>query len=136
MKYIKIFSIFVITFAATSLLINNVFLGYSPKIRENFPEYIASKIGNYFSQIRSIANKSPQKDSSNDEKAVVEVLKKSLQPVTKGVRAAQSGNVSYTEYKLNEVEWVVINYILTSGKTISVKYPKGTTPPPRYIFDK
>ncbi len=133
MKYIKLIVIFFISLIVASSLINNVFLGYTPKIRENWPTYIVNKIKSQFNNL--IASRKNQEEEKPNEIAI-ETLKQSLKPITKGVSAAQNGNISYTKYDLNEVEWTIVTYTLKDGKKISVRYPKGMPVPPQNIFEE
>ena len=72
---------------------------------------------------------------NQDSNATIEFLKQSLKPITKGVSAATQDGYSYTEIKLNEIEWVQITYTLSNGETVTIEYPKGTTPPPKEIYE-
>ena len=72
---------------------------------------------------------------NQDSNATIEFLKQSLKPITKGVSAATQDGYSYTEIKLNEIEWVRITYTLSNGETVTIEYPKGTTPPPKEIYE-
>jgi hypothetical protein len=65
----------------------------------------------------------------------IEFLKNNLKPITKGVSAATKDNYSYTEFRLNEIEWAQIAYTLSNGKQVTIQYPKGTSPPPKAIYD-
>lgn len=146
---IKIFLVLVFAFLISSFAVKDVFLADSPKIRPNLGNYFLAKINetkdnilarlNFnFSSNPSVEVDQSQVDTvaeSQNNNTTTNFLKKSLSPITKGVSAASQGGYSYTEFKLNEIEWVQITYTLSNGKTITIQYPKGTEPPPQEIYE-
>ena len=69
---------------------------------------------------------------TQNEKQTINFLKESLKPVTKGVSAASKDNYSYTEFKVDEIEWAKITYTLKNGETVTIQYQalvaNGTPP--------
>ena len=47
--------------------------------------------------------------------------------MTKGVSAAEMPGYSYTEFRLNEIEWAQIIYTLKNGQTVTIEYPSSLT---------
>lgn len=148
-KYFTIFLVFVVSYYIANFSIRNLFLANSPRIRPNMGSYLIAKLNSRFESIRTLAlsklnfNLSPPHDtqtSDSDKKnitrdIVFEQLGKNLKPITKGVNAASQNGYNYYEFKVNEIEWVMIEYTLKNGETIKVRYPKGTNPPPREIYE-
>ena len=62
-------------------------------------------------------------------------MKNNLEPITKGVSAASKNGVGYTKFNIDEIEWAKITYTLKNGKVITIQYPKGTNPPPSFIYE-
>ncbi len=116
-------------------MVNSVFIGYTPKIRKSLGSYLAMKIKLGYQDLIAKLNGDYYKKQQL-EKAITERLKKNLQPVTKGVRAASEGNYSYVEFKLSEIEWDIVVITLKDGREIMVRYPKGTSPPQRESFEE
>jgi len=129
----KIFFAMVIAYMVSGFLNNDIFIANSPQIRADWKEYLASKV-----TIQSINPLAWIFGSKEDKELAArkERLKASLIPVAKGVRAASEGNVSYIEYNIDEVEWAEITYILSNGKTVKIRYPKGMTVPGREVFER
>jgi len=151
---LKIFTVFLIAYFLSSFSIKNIFLANSPKVRPNLGSYFLAKIENTKDRFLALFNfniipKSnyqnydnntqlqlpPQLASTNNKEKINEFLKANLKPITKGVKAASVPGYSYTEFKLNEIEWARITYTLKNGKKITIKYPKGQTPPPKEIYE-
>jgi len=152
---IKIFLILVFTFAVSYFFEKNIFLADSPKIRPNLDTYFLAKINNVKENVLARLNLGsllPQfnqgsnnnlvnKGSNNNlvanqsREETINFLKTTLKPITKGVSAATKDQYSYTEFKINEIEWAEITYTLKSGKIITVRYPKGIQPPPQTIYE-
>ncbi len=120
----KIFLILIFSFLLSSFSIKNIFLANSPKIRPNLGRYFLAKIINFKDDF--LATFDPQKQK---EKQIIVNLKKSLKPITKGVRAASVPGYSYTEFKIDEIEWLEVTFTLSDGRKIKVKYPKSQEPP-------
>lgn len=143
---IKIFLILVFTFAISYFFEKNIFLADSPKIRPNIGTYFLANInnvkenalarlnlGSLLPQVNKGSNNNLVANQNREE--TINFLKTTLKPITKGVSAATKDQYSYTEFKINEIEWAEITYTLKSGKIITVRYPKGTQPPPQTIYE-
>jgi hypothetical protein len=138
--YIRIVLILLIAFLLSKSLSNNIFLADSPKIRPNLDTYFLAKINTTKDNILAKLNFNfsfPKNNfvANQSRNQTIEFLKNNLHPITKGVSAATRDNYSYTEYKVNEIEWVRVTYTLKNGKTINIEYPKGTNPPPQGIYE-
>ncbi len=142
----KIFLVLVLAYFISSFSIENVFLANSPKIRPNLDQYFLAKINVTKENILAKLNFNfllPQFNQGSNNSLVanqnreeqINFLKSTLKPITKGVSASEKNGYSYTEFKLDEIEWAQITYTLKNGKTITIQYPKGTEPPPQAIYD-
>lgn len=125
---IRIILILFLAIFSSRFFIDNVFLGYTPKIRKNLPQYWSMKIMTQYYQLLSRLDGSYYKKKKEEEKIFSE-LKKSLRPIAKGVYAASKGNYGYFKINRDEVEWDYVIITLKDGRKIGVRYPKGTTPP-------
>jgi len=142
---LKIFTVFLIAYFLSSFSIKHIFLANSPKIRPNLGEYFLAKIENTKDRFLALFNFSNSKNNqlqlpphlakSKNKEKIEAFLKENLKPITKGVKAASVPGYSYTEFKLNEIEWARITYTLKNGKKITIEYPKGTEPPPKEIYE-
>lgn len=144
---IKIFLVLVFVYLISIFLIKDIFMAYSPKIRPNLGSYFLAKINktkkNILAKLNFNFNLFPSFNipssnniaSNQNQEEIVNFLKSSLKPISKGVSAATKGNYSYTQFRLNEIEWVQISYTLKNGRVINIEYPKGTNPPPREIYE-
>lgn len=142
----KIFLVLILAYFVSSFSIKNVFLADSPKIRPNLGSYLLARINNVkenmlarlnFSSLLPQFNQEPSNNlvANQNREEAINFLKNSLKPVTKGVSAAEKNGYSYTEFKLDEIEWAKITYTLKNGQTVTIQYPKGTEPPPQAIYE-
>jgi hypothetical protein len=153
-KYLFIFFAFILAYFLSSFSIKHIFLANSPKIRPNLGGYFLAKMKNTKDRFLAFFNSNiitksnyqnygnntqlqlpPQLASTNNKEKIEAFLKENLKPITKGVRAASVPGYSYTEFRLNEIEWARITYTLKNGKKITIEYPKGTKPPPKEIYE-
>lgn len=142
----KLLIALVLAYSVSYFSIKGIFLANSPKIRPNLGQYFLAKINNTKENILARLNFSsllPQFNQGSNNNFVanqnrnetINFLKNSLKPVAKGVSAASKDGYSYTEFRLNEIEWAQITYTLSNGKQVTIQYPKGTSPPPKAIYD-
>lgn len=137
-----------IAYFVSSFSIKNVFLANSPKIRPNLGGYFLAKINNTKEKILAKLNFNfnlfpsfniPGSDriatNQQNRQEIANALKSSLKPITKGVSAASKDGYHYFEFTLNEIEWVEITYTLKNGEIVKIRYPKGTNPPPKEIYE-
>lgn len=135
------------SFAISGFLNNNVFLAGTPRIRPNFHLYIAKNINDIFNRFNFVAknnqsnqtvehqNQTQNQPINENANQLANLLKKSLEPVAKGIRAKEINGNSYIEYKLGEVEWVEVGITLKNGQKLKVQYPKGNRPPSADSFE-
>lgn len=126
-SYLKIGSSLLMAFFLSTLLIKDVFIGYSPTIRPDLAQYLGDKYLNK----NFYASLFQQNNNSLSE----EMLKRTLKPISKGVSASTFNNASYTQYTVNEVEWIAQSLTLSDGRVIKVSYPKGSSPPTAALFE-
>lgn len=146
-KYLGFFIALIFSYFISNFFVKNIFLSNSPKIRPNLGKYFLAKISNTKEKILGklnfnlnffSSNNYSYNNTSNDQirrQQIMDSLKSSLKPITKGVKANSKDGYHYFEFKLDEIDWVKITYTLNNGKTITVQYPKGTNPPPKEIFE-
>lgn len=148
-NYKKIFLVLLVlgtAYLLSSFSIKNVFLADSPRIRSNLDHYLLAKINNVkenvlaklnFGSLLPQFNQVPNNNlaATKNREETINFLKNSLKPVTRGISAAEKDGYSYTEFKLNEIEWVQISYTLKDGRVVNIEYPKGTNPPPKEIYE-
>lgn len=132
---VKIFLVLLLAFFLSKIFINNVFLGYTPRIRRNLTGYWAMTIRTQYYQLLSRLDGSYYKRKQERERIFSE-LKKNLKPVAKGVYAASQGNYGYFKINYDEVEWDYVIITLKDGRKIGVRYPKGTAPPLPQSFEE
>lgn len=113
-------------------MVNDVFYVNSPSVRPNFLARILTK-----TQI-SLAKLNPLRASpklKQGEKPS-DVLKEE-KPVfmMKGVYAKTAPNMSSTEFKVDEVDWVEYSFTLKDDRTIKVRVPKGQAPPTSDVLE-
>lgn len=139
--YIRIFLVLALSFLFSRLLVKDVFLANTPKIRPHLDKYLAEKLRNTAEDIRTnfvalLPNflKSKQEQDKQNAIALAEFLKKNLQPVASGVKANTVGSSSLIEYKINEVEWQEYTFNI-NGREVKIKAPKGSNPPPKELFE-
>lgn len=114
--YAKIMAVLGLALLASGFMRDNVFLANSPKIRPNFVARI------FTNAQRTLARLIPQSPSQALKNVKPELL-------MKGVYAKSGQNMTATEFKVDEVEWVQYTFTLKDGRVITVKVPKGQTPP-------
>lgn len=141
-KNFKIVLVLILSFLISSFSIKNIFLANSPRIRPNLDKYFLAKINNAKENFLAMLNFGifkPKIDPNNlakySKEQINAYLKNNLKPITKGIKAATLPGYSYNEYRLNEIEWVQIEYTLKDGRVLKINFPKGTTPPPKEIFE-
>ena len=145
-KYLKIFLVLVIAYYIADFSVNNLFLANSPRLRPNLYDYFLAKINtvkenllsrlkiNFF-QTTQMANLAEDKAEDKKREEIMMFLKNNLKPITKGISAASKDGYHYSEFRLDEIEWVRITYTLNNGETITIEYPKGTEPPPKEYYE-
>lgn len=141
-NYLKIIIVLIFSFFLSNLFIKNIFLANSPQIRPNLDKYFLAKINNTKEDFLAMLRFSifqPKIDPNNlakySKEQINAYLKNNLKSITKGVKAATLPGYSYVEFKVDEIIWTEITYTLKDGRKVKIKFPKGTTPPPKEIFE-
>jgi hypothetical protein len=131
--YGKIVLVLVFSFLISKLLLNEIFIIQTPKIRPNLGYYLIAKVSNVLKVGTKtlisffIKEKTPETD---------DMLKDvPLRPIVKGVYGKSRGNYSYTLIKTNEIEWVEYTFNI-HGKTMKLKVPKGQNPPSQKMLEQ
>ncbi len=124
-RTIKIIGILLLSFIAVTLFSKEIFLADSPKMRSNLFPYLVSRFRDrVYSSRSTIAH---ALNTLNPYSAENQLKKVPYSLVSKGVYAKSKENVSYTLFKINEVEWIRYSYII-KGKTVTIEIPKGQVP--------
>ncbi len=157
--YIKLIVSMVASFLISQILINEVFIAKSSRIRPRLDQYLFSKVSNGAKTIASLGsaftiknpfnwktsqtsmpiqtgNQSGQFfDQINPNDSPKNLLKDiPLNNVAKGIYRKENAHVNYLLIKEKDVDW--INYELESnGKKISVQMPRGDEQPTQGLFD-
>lgn len=127
--YLKLFLILVLVYFVSLVLIKDIFLANSPKIRPDLGGYFLAKINNTKENILAKLNFNlfPSFNTSNQNRdETTNFLKNNLKSIAKGVSAYTDENgITHRVYTLNEVEWEEIKYTLKDGRQVTLKIPKG-----------
>ena len=124
-KYSKLSLAIIISFFVSTLFIKNVFIADSPRIDTTFLARLKDSV-NYYARV-TVPNFLAQLSFDNkkqQEKKVADLLQKSLQPISKGVRASSNENYSYGEFDLSEIEWIPIEIVGTDGVKKTIFIPR------------
>lgn len=113
-KNIKIIIALILSFVFAAILDRKVFIAHSPKINT---AVISMKPKEKSVTIYPIGYKESNKNINN--------ITNLLQPITKGVKAANTDNVSLTEYNMKDVEWIEVTYRQTDNTEIKIRTPKN-----------
>lgn len=133
-NHLSIFIVLVIAFGFSYLINTRVFVANSPKVKPFLGENIVWGVKNALHVTKEFAffwDRNKPINTAN----VADYLKTNLKPISKGVKAAEENNVSYTQYNLNDIEYVQTTFTLSNGKVIKIRYPKGISPPPQELFE-
>lgn len=136
--YFKIVGAMVISFILSHVFIKEIFIGFSPRIRPNLPDYLAKKISTpllFLSSVVSDGIRSITKKNTNVSslEGSPQVLVQSLQDlpfntIQKGVYGKEDGQITYILIKEKEVNWQEYN-VSINGKNIKILVPKGEEQP-------
>jgi hypothetical protein len=122
-KYLLIFTVFLISFILSNLLIKNVFLANTPKVNPFFISNITGKIKNqYIAFFDSFDNKNADSGKTNRNTETI------FESISQGVYAAQTENGTVVKVVSEEIDWTEYAFNL-NGKEIKIKVPKGQSPP-------
>lgn len=130
----KIILVLILSFFLSSLLIENVYIGYTPVIRKNLSNELIAKINAIFKNKNKIQNIIPEK---NLNLSFYEKINKNLfTPISKGVYAQplEKGG-EYILIKNEEIDWVEYTIVI-KGKELKIKVPKGEKPPDQKMLER
>lgn len=131
--YSLILGTMIFSFFVSKILVGQVFLANSPKMRP-LSSIIARINFHPVAFLNNLTNISFRQRNIQNQQTTA-ALNSALKSVARGVQASTVGNNSLTVYNIDEVTWVRINYTLKNGKTVIVDYPLGTDPPPIEAFE-
>lgn len=141
--YSKITIALVAALLTSQLLVREVFLGYSPRIRPDIADVLVEKslalinIDNYLAFFRGKPSSLPEteqpaKTAQQAKQELAQIPFK--ETLIKGVYAKETEDAVLTEVKFEEVDWIDVSYQRASGEVTTIRIPKGQTPPPPGLF--
>lgn len=129
-KYFKLILIIFFSYFLSYFFGNKIFVGNTPKIKENLIAELNLEIKNFFiKQSDKILSFFSTKKNDNSSVKIEEFLKDvPFKEISKGVYSKSKDNYSILEIKINEIEFVEYSFNV-EGKEIKIKIPKDTPPP-------
>ena len=137
--YAKILLILVMSVWISSFVGSNVFISYTPRIRNNPGVFIVKRVKNQINNFVAKLNlpfgdkssqtaMNPVPINDNEAKSIVEQTKAALinaplKTVAKGIYAQENGQTSMTIINTGEVESVKLTYVV-DGQTVILTIPK------------
>lgn len=117
-KYFLFFTLFLIAYLISELLVGTVFVSYSPKVRPNLGNYIVYKL-------------TLVRDAVQGKETIVSPreLEEYADYIAPGVKAAETTGSGYTEFEIDNIIWEKHTITLSTGEEIIVEVPKGQEPP-------
>ena len=138
--YSRVSVAIVLALLTSQLLVQEVFLGYSPRVRTDLADRVVEtslaminfdNYRNFFRRDSNIESTLAQ----NEAEAHDQLDKISFKPtVIKGVYARETENAVETRINIPEIDWIEIDYQKKDGSTVKVKIPRGTDTPPPGLF--
>lgn len=122
-KRIRTLCAIIFGFGFSYLLVKDVFIGYSPQIRPNLPQYAYLRITDTVDSAR-IAFFGPKRSDLAGTPNRKELASR-LSQTAPGIRGSQYKNASYNIYDLNDVEWKVVGYTFSDGSRVRVRFPRN-----------
>lgn len=139
-KYGLLTAILFAAFILSNILMSEVFINKSPKVRPQIGTYLIARIKKVFSPsefIASITGKT-QKEKALAEKEIQVSFNKlqevAFTEVVPGVKARASENVSETSYDLGGVKWVK-HKVTIDGIEHEYGWPEGKELPPQSMLE-
>lgn len=134
--YSKVAVALVAAVLTSQLLVREVFLGYTPRVRTDLADRLVE---------RSIAlinldryppfNRGTTRPRIADTATLAEQFATlPARAIIPGVYAKEIEGASYTEIHFEQIDWVEIQYRRKNGMIETIKIPRGTAPPPEGIF--
>lgn len=126
-KYLKIAAGCMLAFFIAQLLVRHVFVSYSPEVRPKLGTYLAKQFERNKNKLNPLAWFKPETEQQKIySRGSLEQISEYIAP---GVKAATDDGISYTEYTLDEVEWIRYTYTNKDGEQIEIEVPKGRNVP-------
>ncbi|NTU74303.1 hypothetical protein HGB07_09285 [Candidatus Roizmanbacteria bacterium] len=118
----------ILSFAITKFGVSDLFVNNTPVIRPNLDKYIVYRIKSLPQTVKTYVALLTQPKIKDKLKDIP------FSKLAVGVYAKEDGKASFVEYRAQEMDWIVISYLI-NGKTIKIKVPKGQKPPPLEIVE-
>ncbi|MBI4136812.1 hypothetical protein HY469_02005 [Candidatus Roizmanbacteria bacterium] len=140
--YSRVSVAIVLALLTSQLLVQEVFLGYSPRVRPDLADRLVETTLTLvnFDNYSNIFNRDSGTDytkalASNENEAIEQLDHVPFQStVIKGVYAKETGNAYMSRINVHEVDWVTVDYQRKDGSMIKLEIPRGTQPPPPGLF--
>lgn len=137
--YSRISLAIVLAFLTSELLVQEVFLAETPRIRQDLADRVVNtslafvNIDNYRNLFQGQGFF--QKDPNSPQSIRDSLAKTPLNPTAiKGVYAKETDNAEQIEIIYDEVDWVQMTYVKKDGTTEIIQIPAGTEPPPPGLY--
>ncbi|NTU73610.1 hypothetical protein HGB07_05605 [Candidatus Roizmanbacteria bacterium] len=132
-KYITIVGVMSVSFLFVTQVLNNIYIADTPQFRPDLPQYLAGIVNRVVTSpqklLAALFGPKSQPINETERKIVAGGFDNVLKPMSKGVYAGEIEGKKVVVVKDSEVEWVYYTLTLSSGKTISVRIPKGDSAP-------
>ena len=142
--YSRISVAIVLAFLTSQLLVQEVFLSYSPSIRPDLADRVVEtslafvnidNYRNFFAGQREERTDFSATLASNETEALDHLGQVNFTPtIIRGVYAKETGNAALYRINVKEIDWVEIFYEKKDGTIERIKIPRGTQPPPPGMF--
>lgn len=140
--YTKILIVLVLGLGVVKILVPEIFLANTPRIKPNIDKYIVFRVNkslengsSFIARIFNWKSEPSQEQLAQTVQTAEELLKDiPFKQMTKGVYAKSNNNISYTMVRDNEIDWVEYSFDI-KGKQVKIKVPKGEQPPPQEALE-
>jgi hypothetical protein len=107
----------------SSLLTTELFVDYSPAVRDNLQKYIVIRKDQVLASIWPSKFKKEIKFTDPQQK--IDYLISTTQQFAPGVRASSVDDASYIQYDEKTIKYEIYEVKLPDGRVVEVKLPKG-----------
>jgi hypothetical protein len=133
----KYLAALVAAFLVSELLVRDVFLGYSPTVRPDLADRLVNRtiaFANLDTYINFFSEEDTPPGAINFEEFKQQIATLPRTQIVKGVYAVETDTGTLTEIQFEEIEWQSLEYRRKDGTRVTIRIPKGTSPPPPGAF--
>ncbi|MCR4263215.1 MAG: hypothetical protein NUV98_00665 [Candidatus Roizmanbacteria bacterium] len=133
--YSRVSVAIVLAMLTSQLLVQEVFLGYSPRVRTDLADRVVetSLAMVNFDNYRTMFSKNREAETAiaqSPEEALEQLAKVPYKKtLISGVYAKETGNAHLTRINVQEIDWVSVDYQKRDGTIITVEIPRGGQKP-------